>query len=444
MSATELSNDFKKGIEPLLSSETAVVVAYSGGLDSHVLLHLCAVEKVAAVRAVHIHHGLNEEADYWASCCEKTCQQLSVPFSLIHVDAEPQKGESREEAARNARYNALRAQLNNDELLLTAQHQEDQAETLLLQLFRGCGVKGLAAMPVSTKFGRGRLVRPLLNCSQQALQDYAARHNLQWIEDSSNQDESYDRNYLRHSIMPLLEHRWPAVSRRIARTSSHCGEASHQLDEVADRFLSELVAENKGPLLVDRVLALGEAEQRLTLRRWIESQNGRAPSEKLLRQIITTVLTASVDAMPSVSWANYSVKRYRNGLYFIQEQTGLFDKGPLIWSAGKSKIKIPGSGELIYRVTPRLGISAKLWHKGSVLISFRRGGERLKPVGRAGTRQLKKLFQEVGIPPWERARIPLIYIDERLAAVSGLWIADWCKGEGLGEDISLSFIKDFV
>ena len=431
----------KKGLAPFLSEKIAVVVAYSGGLDSHVLLHLCATLKVNLVRAIHIHHGLNSEADFWASHCEETCQQLSVPFSLIQVDAKPRKGESREEAARDARYDALKSHLQKGELLLTAQHREDQAETLLLQLFRGCGVKGLAAMPVSMQFGRGQLVRPLLDCSQSTLRDYASAHKLHWIEDSSNQDQSFDRNYLRQSIMPLLENRWPTISGRLARTSSHCGEASSLLNGMADRLLHELISADGESLLIDRVLDLSDAQKRLILRRWIDSQKGRPPSQRLLKEIIQNVLTASIDAMPSVHWSGFSIRRYRNQLYFMSESVEPVRESCLSWDVREANITIGRYGELTARITPAVGVSAKLWNKGPVTIHFRRGGERLKPIGRSGTHQLKKLFQEAGIPPWIRKKIPLVYINNQLAVVSGLWIADWCKGEGLGEDILLSFLE---
>ena len=204
-------------------------VAFSGGLDSLVLLHaLCALRGrlAAGVAAVHVHHGLHSDADEWDAHCQQVCDELGVAYTLLRVDGRPATGESPEAAARDARYRALAEWLPAGHCLLTAQHQDDQAETLLLQLLRGSGVSGLAAMPVMTGLGAGHHLRPLLEMTRPALHHYATAHALRWIEDPSNQSSAYDRKYLRHQVLPRLRERWPAVSSSLSRSAAHCAEAS--------------------------------------------------------------------------------------------------------------------------------------------------------------------------------------------------------------------------
>ncbi|MGB5260270.1 MAG: tRNA lysidine(34) synthetase TilS, partial [Gammaproteobacteria bacterium] len=211
-------------------------VAFSGGLDSSVLLHAMATlrERFAiTLGAVHVHHGLQADADAWANHCRRVCAGYDIPLSVLHADARPVQGESPEAAARHARYTALADWLAPDHCLLTAQHQDDQAETLLLQLLRGAGVHGLASMPVCTAFGEGTHFRPLLLLRRAALHDYALAAGLEWIEDPSNAETGIDRNFLRHAVMPLLQSRWPALSGNLSRSAAHAAEAAGLLDVLA-------------------------------------------------------------------------------------------------------------------------------------------------------------------------------------------------------------------
>ncbi len=434
----------KKKLDAFSDANPQHFIAYSGGLDSHVLLHLCSklskIDPTIRFRAIHVHHGLQEAADGWASHCESVCFGLHIPFSLIYVDAKPGKGEGLEASARNARYSALKNIINAGDIVLTAHHHDDQAETVLLQLFRGCGIRGLAAMPESRAFASGQLIRPLLGCARSSLKQYAEEQDLQWIEDTSNQDQSYDRNYIRHAILPLLEQRWHGISGRLKRTSSHCGEALELLGEYSDGLLFSSLNKDKQILSVKKLIELSPAQQRLVLRKWIDDQGARLPSTVVLSQIEREVLLASADAMPSVDWSDYSVKRYRDALYLLpRQQTAKCRTGPLAWD-GQQQLELPDkTGRLEAIKTVSIGISSALWRRGKITLCFRQGGERLQPIGRRGNHTLKKLFQEKGIPPWVRNRIPLIYIDGVLAVVVGLWIAEWCKGNGVGDDISVVF-----
>ena len=205
-----------------------VYVAYSGGVDSHVLLHFCASIKLLKdkITAVYVHHGLQAEAESWAKHCEKTAEGLGVDFLVLRVNAYAKSGESPEEAARNARYAALKSLMDADDMLLLAQHREDQLETVLLQLFRGSGLRGLSGMPERMAFGQGVMLRPLLNIPKQAINDYAQAHQLSWVEDPSNQSNDYDRNFLRNAVVPLLKQRWPAIDKTVSRSAKHCADAA--------------------------------------------------------------------------------------------------------------------------------------------------------------------------------------------------------------------------
>ena len=240
-------------------------VAFSGGLDSQVLLHALAQlrrELAAPVAAVHIHHGLSPNADRWAAQCDAACAALAIPCEVRHVQARHAAGESREAAARAARYAAFAQILDTDDMLLTAHHQDDQAETLLLMLLRGAGVAGLAGMPAWRGLGRGRLARPLLSLSRQTLRDYALRCGLRWIEDESNFDTSLHRNFLRHEVLPRLREAWPAADRTLARSAAHLGEATELLAELAAGDVTALAGGAAGTLAVGGLVTLSPARAR--------------------------------------------------------------------------------------------------------------------------------------------------------------------------------------
>jgi len=226
------------GITPREPNLPTIIVAYSGGLDSTVLLHLLAQSNYKAqLAAVHVNHGLMPDAEKWTRFCQQTCQQLHVPIHVERVVVNKQHPQGPEAAARAARYGALLKHATKETVFLTAHHQDDQAETMLLQLFRGAGPAGLAAMPMVSAFANARLVRPLLGITRQEIRDYADNENLQWIEDQSNQDQSYSRNYLRHEVMPVIRKHWPGMSQQLARGASHQAEATELLKKLAAQDL---------------------------------------------------------------------------------------------------------------------------------------------------------------------------------------------------------------
>lgn len=401
-------------------------VAYSGGLDSHVLLHALAQLRTefpaAALTAIHVDHGLNPGSEQWSWHCDKVCSALGVACEVVKVNARPAKGESPEAAAREARYGALRARIGTDECLLMGQHQDDQAETVLLQLLRGSGVPGLAAMAGTMAFGRGRLLRPLLSFPRVELQAYAEREGLAWIEDPSNFDSGFDRNYLRHEVLPVLRRRWPGVTRTLARVAAHQADAAGLLDKQAQAELAGIRGD--GCWLSVRMLAeLAPPERRNVLRYWFKQQGFPVPDSIHLQRILDEVLPAFEDSQPLVAWSGMEVRRYRDRLYALKPLPPHDPALVLAWDGSNSLELPPGVGGLLTsRPTQEWGLEARQWRQGPVTVRFRRGGESLHLIGRRHHCTLKKLFQEQGIPPWQRSRIPLIYVGDKLAFVVGIGV----------------------
>lgn len=400
-------------------------VAYSGGLDSHVLLHLLAglaPRLPAPLAAVHVHHGLSPRADEWEAHCAGVCAGLGVPLRLLRVDARPAPGQSPEAAARDARYRALAELLAGDELLLTAQHLDDQAETLLLQQLRGGGLRGMAGMPRLRRLGGGWLGRPLLGFSRASLAAYARGHALAWVEDESNSDTGLDRNYLRHEVLPRLRVRWPAAARSLGRSADHCAEALELLEALAAEDLSR--AGGGGPggsLAVAELGALSPARQRNLLRHWIAARGAPLPPGPRLESLRRQCLEAGADRSPRIAWGGVEVRRHRGRLHLLGALAAPPAEG-LPWRLDGA-LELPvGLGRLCLEPAVGRGLAESSLAGAAGEVRFRDGGERCQPAGRAGRHTLKQLFQEAGVPPWERGRTPLLYLDGRLAAVGGRWV----------------------
>ena len=300
-----------KKISPL----NRIFIGYSGGVDSHVLLHACAVlpEFEGKICAVYIHHGLQKAADDWATHCEKMAKNLGVQFLTFPVDAHSKRGQSPEEAARNARYEVLKKLLTENDVLLIAQHREDQLETVLLQLFRGSGLKGLAGMPQKMAFGAGQLLRPLLDIGKNEITAYALENQLNWIEDPSNQSTIYDRNFLRQEIIPHLKQRWQSLDKTVARTATHCAQAQDLIAEIAQTELSQ-VLNTDNSLHIPHLLSYSPTQQHLILREWFAYLNLRMPSQDFLQRILSEVIFAAIDRHP---------KLHKNGVIVTREKSKL-------------------------------------------------------------------------------------------------------------------------
>lgn len=384
------------------------------------------------VQAIHVNHALQSHAQQWAEHCTRICAALQIPCHVLHVNAAPAVGESPEAAARHARYQALAGMMQPGDALLTAHHRDDQAETLLLQLLRGSGPHGLAAMPVSAAFGAGMHLRPLLEFTHAQLHQYAVAQHLTWIEDPSNAATCFDRNYVRHEIMPRLAARWPAASSMLARSARHAADAAWLLDAMAQGDLAQVAGESGG-LSVTRLKTLEPPRQRNALRIWFRQLNLPLPSAAHIEHILHDVVAVAGDRVPCVRWPGVEVRRYRDLMYALPPLQVHDAAGVLAWDMRRPLPLPAGLGTLSVMPAQDRGLKTALCDAADVTVRFRHGGERCRPVGRGHSHELRKLYQEAAIPPWQRDRIPLIYVGADLAAVGALWCCEPFHA-GAGED----------
>ena len=405
-------------------------IGYSGGVDSHVLLHLCASMPGLKdkITAVYVHHGLQAEAESWATHCKKTAESLGVGFILLLVNAVADLGERHEEAARNARYTALKSLVGAGDALLVAQHRDDQLETVLLQLFRGSGLRGLSAMPERMVFGQGIMLRPLLNIAKSAIDDYARTQGLSWVEDPSNLSHEYDRNFLRHAVLPLLKQRWPACDKTVARSARHCADAQAIISELTENLFHPIFNAADQTLSISRLTSYEIPQQQLVIRQWFQALGLKMPALAFVERLQSEVLAARDDSDPVLFGQGYNVRRYRDRLYCLKSIAPDSVRETL-WPAGQTTLKVSDRQSLSC-IPSSAGISREQWQNAIIKVTARSGGEKIRLPGRTGRHALKKLFQEAGIPPWQREAIPLIYLDDKLAAVGDLWVSAefYCDG----------------
>ncbi len=395
-------------------------IALSGGCDSIVLLHVVHGLRLAQpLRAVHVHHGLHAEADDWAAFCERQCARLDIPVAVLRVQARAPDGESPEAWARRLRYQVLRPLLDRNEVLLTAHHQQDQAETVLLQLLRGAGPAGLAAMPVRTVFGAGSHLRPFIDVPRASLRAYAEAHGLQWIEDHSNADIRFARNYLRQRVLPVIAARWPHYAPTIARAARWQAEATTALVTLAEEDLQRVRGSHEPCVSVAGLHGLSERRMRNALRSWLTQQGLPIPGSVHLEQI-ARMLMARPDAQACVRWPGAEVRRYRDDLYAAAPLARHDATAEWQWDPRLS-LKLP-FGVLSARRSRGEGVRIDPIAASSLVVRFRRGGERCHGGAMAGGKTLKGLMQEHGVPPWLRDRVPLVYAGDELAAVANWWI----------------------
>ena len=404
----------------------SVFIAYSGGVDSHVLLHLCATLPAlqGKIVAVYVDHGLQAAASAWCEHCRQQAQKLGVTFQGLQVNARAGAGESPEAAAREARYRVLRDLLQTDDVLLLAQHREDQMETLLLQLFRGAGVSGLAGMPTVHAFGKGLMLRPLLDVAKCEIQQYAQTHALDWVEDPSNQGSDFDRNYLRNEIIPLLKQRWPSLDKTVARSAGHCGDAAQMIEAWSEQALHAVFDPMNGSLSISDLPAMTAMQRNAVLRQWLRRRGLKPPSQAVLKILVEQILVGRDDAQSLLCIQGHQIRKYRQKLYCLAEQGLRKEAQAREWPQQDEAILL-SNAYVLRKESASSGLSKRLWESALVTVTSRQGGEKLKLPGRVGHHCLKKLYQEVGMPPWERDVRPLIYLDDRLAAVAGLWVAEW-------------------
>lgn len=399
-----------------------VYIAYSGGADSHVLLHLAAgIENMRGrMTAVHIHHGLQPEADAWEQHAETIARNLTINYRAIRVDASASKGESPEEAARNARYSALKTLLEVGDILLVAHHQDDQLESILLQLLRGAGLRGLSGMPESMLFGRGHLLRPLLKTSKQAICAYASSKQLSVIHDPSNCETDFNRNYLRHEVLPLLTRRWPSCAVTVSRAAEHCAQAERMLANVAQEDFDRVFNVADKTLSISLLQDFDQGRQLGVLRHWFSYFGLKMPSQIFLQNLLNQLVGADSDRQPEMINQGRSIRRYRDKIYCLQEKRAE-QPLPIVWPQDQQNVSIGHNQKLSWRLST-FGIPLSLWREARIEIRYRSGSEKIAVPGRNGRHSLKKLYQEAGIPPWRRQWIPLIYLNDELAAVGSHWL----------------------
>jgi tRNA(Ile)-lysidine synthase len=401
-----------------LGSFSRLIVGFSGGLDSTVLLHVLASQSSLRNKlvAVHVNHGISSNAFSWENHCADFCKNLGVEFISESVTFD--RSANIEEGARNARYEVFTSLLKDNECLLLGHHLDDQAETVLLQLFRGAGVDGLAAMPESISLRLGVLARPFLLSTRGHIEEYAEAHYLSWIRDESNQDIHYSRNFLRHQIMPLLASRWPGVVGNIARAAGHCQQARFNLDELALQDCPELIV-SPHPLFIEPIKSLSLERIANVLRVWLKKNQIRLPSTVTFQRIIHEMIFAGDDATPLVSWDNTHIQRYQSYLY-IDKSKDTYLPLSTDWIDFPNPLSLKELGFVlaVERADEGIGIPSD----AIITIKFRQGGELFSWHGQ--TKQLKKLFQQWAIPPWLRDKIPLLYINDQLAAVVGYAVSD--------------------
>nr|WP_086939062.1 tRNA lysidine(34) synthetase TilS [Thaumasiovibrio occultus] len=433
-------SSFSQQLVAQLSQRQRVVLALSGGLDSRVMLDLLRRFRDAYPQydylAVYVHHGLSCNADRWADNCLRWSNEAGIACVVEKVSVDQRQG-GLEQGAREARYDALRRHITDGAVLLTAQHLDDQCETFLLALKRGSGPKGLSSMPSNTAFAGGVHLRPFLATSRDALEAYAKEHQLEWNEDESNSDTRFDRNFLRHQVMPVLSERWPSISANIARSARLCGEQEAALALLLQDKLAQLTVSDG--LCCTQLQDQPTVIQRQLLRAWLSPQVSVMPSEAQLNTMLSEVLAARDDANPSVQWGRYQLRRHQDRLHLVRPFADVSG-----WQAtlavGQTLALPDGLGALSLLAATGKPVSSTLMLRAPqadepITVRFAVEGLQVKPAERhAGRRKMKKLYQEYGIPSWQRPRQPMIFFGDELAAIAGLFV---CEGF-VGEDVALA------
>jgi tRNA(Ile)-lysidine synthase len=420
-------------------SHCNIIIAYSGGVDSQVLLHAIAQLKKQQlnnnVTVCHVNHGLSNNAGQWQSLAEKECEKLSLKLVVKKVKIEVRAQQSLEAIARKLRYSALEKLSEKPAIILTGHHRDDQSETFLLALKRGGGVKGLSAMAKVSPLGKHLLVRPLLNLSRQQIEQYAITNNLTWVEDESNSDVSFDRNFIRHEVMPLLSERWPSISSAINRSASHCSAGQELLDELATQDLHKIQTNDNG-LSIEPLIRLSTARFNNLIRYFLAQNNCLMPSTEQLHQVRTQLQVAN-DKTPMIKVAEHYLRRFKGILYLTPDY-----KDISLWQAAielstvNLSVNLPDNlAKLNFNhhannSSKTVRVDNTSWQTyvclprkdQTVTVRFNHENPSCKPDYRQHSRPVKKVLQELLIPPWQRKRIPFLYYDNELVAAIGYFV----------------------
>ncbi len=398
-------------------------VAFSGGVDSTVLLHLLVAvraELPGPLSAIHIDHSLHADSQHWERHCQAVCLDWDVEYVSRRVDARQVRGHSPEEWARTLRYQLLEEHLMPDELLLTAHHQDDQVETLMLQLCRGAGPAGLSGMQAWRPFGVGGHGRPLLGWSRSGIADYAVGHKLQWLEDPSNADGRLDRNFVRLELLPVLRSRWPGAGATVSRAAELQSEANSVLSEIAAQDLLACRGDAQHRLSLAGLAALSWPRQANVLRHWLATLSLPAPARSHVLEMRQQLLASRPDAAPKVAWPGAEVRRFADELWAGVPLPPRDSRQRVAWCLrGPCEL---AHGRLTAQPVAGRGLRQSALESDCVEVRFRSGGEAILPVADRHHRRLKKLLHEARVPPWLRGRLPLLYLGDRLIAAADLWL----------------------
>ncbi|RFC39148.1 MAG: tRNA(Ile)-lysidine synthase [Candidatus Nitrotoga sp. LAW] len=422
-SSFDLTECVTDALSPLLTAGSTILLGLSGGVDSVVLLHL--LQQLSPryswrLSALHVHHGISPQADAWAVFCADLCALYGISLRIEYVNIAPLRSLGIEAAARKLRHAAL-AQQQVDFIAL-AHHLDDQAETLLLQLLRGAGVRGASAMPAIThRVNAPTLLRPLLNVPRSRLLEYAQQHGLQWVEDESNADDAYPRNFLRHRILPLLEQRFPAYRKTLLRSSQHFAEAAELLDELAQQDAELAIVGNR--LDVKKLRVLGGIRGKNLLRYFLAAQGTPIPDSTRLQEMLRQLCNARQDAQVCIDWQGWQMRRYRDHVYTMSVLSPPVNFN-IVWHGEAETLLPPPHGMLRFKRAIGQGISLEKLQLGIVKIRSRHGGENIRVDAARPKRDLKNLLQEHEVLPWQRDLLPLLFCDADLVCVPGIAIAN--------------------
>lgn len=397
-----------------IGAGSRVTLALSGGVDSVVLFDiLCRLQTSLDFHfsALHVNHQISPNAPAWGRFCAGLCARHDVPYAEEAVTLDRTGGESLEASAREARYRVL-ARCGADFVVL-AQHLDDQAETVLLQLLRGAGLKGLSGMPAVRGLGDLHILRPLLDVPRAKIVAYADERRLAWVEDESNRDVAYDRNFLRHEVLPVLERRFPACRQTLARASRHFSEAAGLLDDLASGDAQGAIQENRLNIFALRLVS--PARGKNLLRYFLDLQGVSMPSALRLDDILRQLTDARPDARIHIPLGEFELRRYRDMLYVLPRRRREMPELSLPWHFERN-VELP-CGHLSFEPCRGEGISLERLRQGPLTLRSRRGGERLRPVCGRPSRSLKNLLQETAVPPWQRESLPLLFCGEQLVFV---------------------------
>ena len=452
-----LISQLQQKLSSVLHSDTQpIVVAYSGGVDSHVLLHAVNCLRIQQkltnpLSAIHIHHGLSGNADHWLAHCQQVCAALDLPLAYAKVAVTKVKRHSLEAQARDARYRAIAELAPANALILLAQHEDDQLETILLQLKRGAGPKGLAGMaelsrPESEPAKSKTLCfyRPFLQISQRSIVDYAEQHDLAWVEDESNQNIDFERNFLRHQVLPVLNQKWPDLVKTAARSAQLCAEQQHLLDDISAQKLAEIQADDSS-LHIQPLLEMSPSWLHQVVRHWLQQNNIPMPSLAILQRLKPELLLSKIDANPIIQWADWQFRRFDQRLFVIRSLPDI-EAHSIFWSL-HTPLTLPQHIGTLERVSfdPQAQSQNLCLTSNTDELQLHFGGftQRFKPCNSKCSKPLKQWYKEWKIAPWQRSKIALLADkDEPVALLcNGRWIVSHQHQMRLNQAATSSLIE---